>query len=1025
MRALLLSLFLCLLPLVCAVPHGDYPSFSSPEGRFSLQDDVLSVADAVIYEDGYVSVGGEEWQPVTLAGEPYGSSADWLAGGASLDLSSFSFPSDKESYVIVYSCSQTSGWDCHATNDQPDGFWQLFVIGEPTLPSGTLYLVEDGVAQADIVISPSAPPSVSLAADYFQFYLEEMSGATLPISNNPDPAYDFHVYIGQSTYTDALGVTDEDCRDGGFRMVTGDDHLVLLGEDDEDKLPGFEGVPGPATIAEWDAYVSDTWGGDYLWDNDFLHFYDKQRNSNHDLRETDKKGSLNAVFEFLQEQGIRWYHPGWHEYPNIGVVIPSKPTIGFQPRDEIVNPDFPMREFMLYSKSYSHLSPYHYDGRADEELRWVLSLRSNAFYEFLVASSGGPAHGIRAVIIRQSETHPEYYAMDSSGQRQLPGVVPYPAPNLCYPYYTEENTLFEENVKYAKTMFDLYDVPIVSIMPNDGLGVISNECADKATPERGTEGRYSDYVWEYVNNVAWEIYNDPEYQGKMVSNSAYTPYRLPPLSLSKEVAPNLAVFVGRSRRSFSDEETKASNDDLLGSWKDVLASNNHLTGGKETNVLFTSDYYLNNRYGSSTQGVPMYAPHFISEDLKSLKGVSSGEFMEVGTTSFWPPYNIKTDEWDVEWDAFAANALNIYVLSRLYWDADQDVDLLLEEYYDLFYGPADEEMRSFIEYSESHSWKALIDPDVVPTMRDLLAHAKEVAGETIYGHRIDLLIGLMDSQFSEQEILIGSCQDLTSPLTTYKLTNDVTSTGTCFNIEQFDITLDCQGHTITYATGGEGKGVRVDRHNSFTIKNCDIRSTSQGINRGIDAYRSTGITIRNTTIVTNSMGMDFEDVEDVLVEGNTVTTTAPTIALYSVNDATITDNHFAAQEGMGLYLYNSYNVTATGNDVTSTTNYASHLLESSGNTFSDNTFTSETTHGQWLYKSPNNTFINNHAASRDRAGVRLSTGADGNLFVGQSASGGTYAIDVENAEENTFQDCGELVGGVRDRGANNEFINCP
>ena len=132
------------------------------------------------------------------------------------------------------------------------------------------FIVQNGAPLADIVISPSAPPSVSLAAEYLQEGIDSMSGATLPINNSPSSSYSIHVYVGRSSHTDALGVTDAGCHDEGFKMVASDGYLVLLGEDDRQNFPGFGGNPGLSTTPEWDAYVSNQWGESFLWGNDVV-----------------------------------------------------------------------------------------------------------------------------------------------------------------------------------------------------------------------------------------------------------------------------------------------------------------------------------------------------------------------------------------------------------------------------------------------------------------------------------------------------------------------------------------------------------------------------------------------------------------------------------------------------------------------------------------------------------------------------------------------------------------------------------
>src|SRR5229473_8131562 len=51
---------------------------------------------------------------------------------------------------------------------------------------------------------------------------------------------------------------------------------------------------------------------------------------------------------------------------------------------------------------------------------------------------------------------------------------------------------------------------------------------------------------------------------------------------------------------------------------------------------------------------------------------------------------------------------------------------------------------------------------------------------------------------------LKSCGTLDKAGAMYELENDVSSAGTCFSVEADHITLDLQGHSITYATGPKG-----------------------------------------------------------------------------------------------------------------------------------------------------------------------------------------------------------------------------
>jgi len=782
------------------------------------------------------------------------------------------------------------------------------------------YIVKNGAGYADIIVASNAPNIVKLAADYFQIYIYNMTGVRLPISNSVNQSKDYHIYIGRSSYTDNLGINSQGCENDGFKMVSGANYLALIGDDAPFVLSG------PTNYPEWDSLTGKKWA------NDFIDYYGRQCNGQKDICMTDGRGSLNAVFEFLYNQGIRWYAPG-----EIGTIIPEKSSIGFGDMNVLINPDVPMRSMNHYYFELAHIQPYLYPDY-ENVLQWRLSLRDNHFFEFMSGGGGGPAHGILAVISRneQKTQHPEYYAI-------LDGVRmngDNPVPDLC------SQGLLQENVEYVKAMFDLYNGSIVNVMPTDGFrgpSESSAECLAMEDDSRGFESALSEYTWEYVNNVAWEVYNDPKYSGKKIINAAYPPYLFPPRNLSKPVAPNLVVMITRWRSDFASEQERQKYLDLKNQWLDILPS-------KE---IYTYDYYLHNRPDTFTQGIPSYFPHIIVEDLDDLKSNSKGEFMEV--YSNWPLDNR-------EWDTFAATSFNVYVTARAYWDTNLDVDALLEEYYTLYYGPASSQMKAFVEYSEDNYIRALEDPTVLRTMRSMLASAKSVAGDTIYGQRIDLLIGLMNSDFEGDEVNINSCRTLDSPTTTYKLTSDVSSTGTCFNINHVGITLDCQGHTIT---SGDGRGIAelywYTNGNALTIKNCNIVSTGSTIGRGIEIHYANDVKIENSNITAANTGIWLVNNGNPNITNNRIISSSSTpLSTQTVYGGYIHKNNLTSNSDWGMYLYDTHNMNVTFNNASSNSNrYGAVLMKSTQNTVTDNRFISNGGKGLWEYECSGNVLLRN------------------------------------------------------------------
>jgi hypothetical protein len=318
----------------------------------------------------------------------------------------------------------------------------------------------------------------------------------------------------------------------------------------------------------------------------------------------------------------------------------------------------------------------------------------------------------------RDKSHPDYFAL-YRGKRAMNEAY-----GQGFPCFSSES-LREAAIKYCNAVFKIYpDEEILSIAPVDGYGQLCecDLCKGKATRQRGWNGMLSDYVWSFMDGVAREVYKT--HPDKKLSCLAYSVYQLPPEKI-ETLSPNMAVILCRWRSEFGNKTTRDQFNKMTEAWLAKLPS-------KDITIW---DYYLHNRADGPWMGVPVYYPHIIAEDLRFLKGKSRGEFIEVSNN--WKPK-------EFTWDPMAANHLNLYVTSRLYWDADQDVDALLAEFYEKFYGPAAKEMKAFIEYSEANWNKAGKSVTVIDGLFERISAARQKAGDSIYGKRVDLLVAYME-----------------------------------------------------------------------------------------------------------------------------------------------------------------------------------------------------------------------------------------------------------------------------------------
>ena len=149
-----------------------------------------------------------------------------------------------------------------------------------------------------------------------------------------------------------------------------------------------------------------------------------------------------------------------------------------------------------------------------------------------------------------------------------------------------------------------------------------------------------------------------------------------------------------------------------------------------SNEVFIDDYYSS---GMSYEdpGNPTYFPRIVKKELSMYNEGNPntlGMFIEVGANDgSWAPIS-------------GADHLNIYVTSRLLWDAKQDLPALLDDYYEKFYGPAASQMKAFEEYCETHFMYFHSNSSVRTTERTLLnAAIAAAAGSGVYADRVAMM----------------------------------------------------------------------------------------------------------------------------------------------------------------------------------------------------------------------------------------------------------------------------------------------
>lgn len=584
------------------------------------------------------------------------------------------------------------------------------------LRSAETWVVEEGRPRAEIVIGERPPRSTRLAAQELRDQVERMSGARLPIVTQPTGGV-VKLYVGQSAHTEALGLSLDGLEDGAYRLVSGPDWLVFLG-DDTDFVPIEPWARNNADIvsgklqAEWDRITGDLWGAPYP--GMYKHRLklpgstglpdgtEAPAGQMLELWGFDERGSFNAVCGWLESLGMRWYLPG-----ELGQVTPVLRSIPLPAIDETVRPDFPLRRINF---RFGVVGP--------ETARWAMRLGLRDPYGIQVA------HGLETMTGRDEifARRPEWFALYGGKRHYTPG---YSKNQLCY----SNEELFRHAVRYARAQFDHYGLETVSIMPPDGYTSICQceKCAGKDSPERDDRGLLSDYVWDFVNRVAKEV--GKTHPDRRILNCAYGVYTLPPLKIDK-LEPNVQVCIVGGRRPLSDRpEEQAEIRKLREAWD----------AKTDQPLLIFENYPFTDRGWY----LPSYFPTVLGESINATKGISAGE-------DIW-----LTVAQDFHERGIAINHFLVYFTAKLWWGGpEREARALFDEYCRLFYGPAATEMAAFFAHCEAHWREMEKDKDKADAGLALFAAAKaRAAGDATVAARVALIDTYLDDLRSKSEQL--------------------------------------------------------------------------------------------------------------------------------------------------------------------------------------------------------------------------------------------------------------------------------
>lgn len=579
----------------------------------------------------------------------------------------------------------------------------------PIVAQGESFIVENGQPRAEIVIAADPPRSTRLAARELQTYVEKISGAKLAIVSEPTGKVGVKLYVGESTHTRQLELSTEGLEHGAYRLVSGSDWMAFLG-DDTDFVPkepwarNHRDRTSGKLQAEWEKLTGEPFGvpNGGLYKNRALMPAALAKEDREYLWGFDERGSYNAVCGFLRDLGVRWYLPG-----ELGEVVPDMATIALPKIDRTVLPDFEFRQFNV-----------RFGTSDDEVMKWAMRLGIRNSSGLMIA------HGMHNMTEPEviKAKHPNWFAMFGGKRDTQLGVR---LNHLCY----SNEELFQATVRWARSQFDVYDFESVSIMPPDAYIAICQcpLCEGKDEPDRGSRGKLSNHVWDFVNRVAKEV--GKTHPDKLIVCCAYGANTDPPTNIEK-LEPNVQVIiVGGRRPRNSLPEQREEIRGLQAGWR-----------AKTDNQIMIFENY-------PFTGRGMYLPAFVArsigESINETKGVSRGEDIWLSFPRFYNDPNIGFDHFQV------------YFTARMWWGGKEaDVVAMLEEYCRLFYGAAGPEMEAFFNFCEANYQAMEKEKEKVDTALAMFAAAKaKVQPDSIYSKRLGLIDDFLNALRSKAEQL--------------------------------------------------------------------------------------------------------------------------------------------------------------------------------------------------------------------------------------------------------------------------------
>ena len=427
-------------------------------------------------------------------------------------------------------------------------------------------------------------------------------------------------------------------------------------------------------------------------------------------------GSLYAVYELLEKLGCRWYYPG-----PFGEIVPSLKNVSIEAMNKTVHPSFPVRGFW-YGGAKPRLEEPEFNAMMG---RWMLRNRFLPYGCVLGSAIDGSimypfrklvfkeVDGKRQRVSEMFEEHPEYFALKADGTR-TPGY-------LCLANPEVIRIATEHVLQHFR---DNPDSLCYGIAPPDGAPTCEcDECRfhnynfmQKEPMNTGIQD-ISDGFYRFLNQVAEGVKD--EFPDKWITSTAYSGRMRPPVATklrdNVSLHPAFLGYAQHHRLDFQGWQTREKAA-LLKQWAAVNPS------------MVERQYYPVMQFHCNVL-LPMNRTH--AYNVKWLKAIGMA---------------------GAEWEgraAFKTGMLNYYVLARMLWNSDTDIDAMLEEHYRLFYGAAGPKIGAFVDAVEEMLVQSPVEFHEEERLHEIYPYAQIVKASDEVGE-IEALVAEADAATRER-----------------------------------------------------------------------------------------------------------------------------------------------------------------------------------------------------------------------------------------------------------------------------------